>query len=82
MTKSIGIKLALLTVAIAASAAVPAPASAEVQYPWCAQYSERTVGATNCGFVNYRQCRAAISGAGGRCYRNPAYLPRERSRYR
>jgi hypothetical protein len=57
-------------------------ANAEVQYPWCADYS-RYVGGTNCGFVNYQQCLAAISGVGGYCYRNPAYPPpRERSRRR
>jgi Protein of unknown function (DUF3551) len=33
---------------------------------WCAEYSYR---ATNCGFHSYQQCRAAISGAGGVCYR-------------
>ena len=49
--------LALLTVA-------PSPAQAGVEYPWCAQYSEATVGAVNCGFVTVAQCRAAISGAG------------------
>jgi hypothetical protein len=54
-----------------------APARAEVQYPWCAEYSRR-VGGTNCGFVNYQQCRETISGIGGYCYRNPAYPPPER----
>jgi hypothetical protein len=59
-----------------------APAMAEVQYPWCAEY-RRPISATNCGFVNYQQCLATISGIGGICYRNPAYPPpRERARRR
>lgn len=73
--------IAAALAAIAASGAA-APASAEVQYPWCAQY-RRPVDATNCGFVNYQQCMATISGVGGICYENPAYpLRRERSRRR
>jgi hypothetical protein len=51
----------------------PAPAQAGIEYPWCAVYSESTIGATNCGFSTLAQCRAAISGAGGGCYQNPAY---------
>lgn len=53
---------------------LPSPASAEVQYPWCAQYSgEQGDGGTNCGFVTHAQCMASISGVGGICYENPAY---------
>jgi hypothetical protein len=52
----------------------PAPAQAGTEYPWCAVYSESTIGATNCGFTTLAQCRAAISGAGGGCYENPAYV--------
>jgi hypothetical protein len=37
---------------------------------WCA-YDTR--GGTNCGFHNYAQCRADISGIGGFCNRNPAF---------
>lgn len=59
-------------------------AQAEVQYPWCAQYRS-AFGATNCGFVTYRQCLDTISGVGGICTPNPAYHPparpkRDRSR--
>jgi hypothetical protein len=71
---------AALTGVFALSAATPA--SAEVQYPWCAQY-RKPIDATNCGFVNYQQCRETVFGIGGFCYRNPAYLPpRERTRRR
>jgi hypothetical protein len=66
----------------AATISAATPARAEVQYPWCAEY-RRPIGATNCGFVNYQQCLATISGIGGICYRNPAYPPpRERARRR
>ncbi len=69
-------KLIAASFAIAALTAVLAPAApahAEIHYPWCAQYSESTVGATNCGFVSRAQCMATVSGVGGWCYRNPAY---------
>ncbi|MCW5695071.1 MAG: DUF3551 domain-containing protein [Pseudolabrys sp.] len=58
--------------------AAPKPAAAETIYPWCAIYSERTVGATNCGFSTLAQCRATISGIGGMCVENPEYRPAER----
>lgn len=50
------------------------PAYAEIEYPWCAVYSEATVGATNCGFSTLDQCRAAISGIGGICEPNSRYV--------
>ena len=45
------------------------PASAEITYPWCAQYGGRggDGGGRNCGFWTYQQCRAALSGNGGYC---------------
>jgi len=49
-------------------------AQAGIEYPWCAVYSEFTVGATNCGFSTLAQCRATISGVGGMCMPNPAYV--------
>lgn len=54
--------------------APPLPVKAEIQYPWCAQYSGVDGdGGVNCGFVTLAQCRATISGIGGWCYENPAY---------
>lgn len=53
-------------------ASMPTPARAR-EYPWCAQYSERTGGGRNCGFVTFRQCLATVSGAGGTCEPNPRY---------
>jgi hypothetical protein len=66
---------AILAGAVAALglSAMPA-AKAEVQYPWCAYYTGADGdGGTNCGFTTLAQCRAAISGAGGICDRNPMY---------
>jgi hypothetical protein len=54
---------------------------------WCAQYSGRSGGATNCGFFTIEQCRATVSGIGGFCVPNQFYNPcgpagRRSSRYR
>lgn len=62
-----------------ALASAPTPAAAEIIYPWCAVYSERTGGGTNCGFSTLAQCRATISGIGGWCVPNPAYAPPQRA---
>jgi len=64
-------------------------ASAEIVYPWCAQYADRGggrqvagiilvedgSGGRNCGFWTLEQCRAALMGNGGRCEPNPMYVP-------
>ena len=47
------------------------PAHAD-PYRWCAQYGGKS-GATNCYFVTYEQCRAALSGNGGFCNPNTFY---------
>jgi hypothetical protein len=65
---------AALTAALALHVA---PANAQVPvsypvYPWCTEYGGRG-GATNCYFSTWDQCRAAASGNGGYCYRNPFY---------
>ena len=55
-----------------------APAAQAQEYPWCARYDWTT---ENCGFVNFQQCLATISGIGGRCEPNPFYKappPRKR----
>ena len=39
-------------------------------YPWCASLGR---GSSNCYFSTLEQCRAAASGNGGNCYRNPWY---------
>ncbi|HEX4409248.1 MAG TPA: DUF3551 domain-containing protein [Xanthobacteraceae bacterium] len=45
------------------------PAAAQ-NYPWCAAYRN---GGTNCGFSNFAQCQAALSGNGGVCEENTQY---------
>ena len=36
----------------------------------------RSLGATNCGFLTIEQCRASVSGIGGFCVPNQFYNPR------
>jgi hypothetical protein len=57
---------ALLTLGML-DAATPAAA----QGAWCAQYSGRDGGATNCGFYTLQQCQWAVSGVGGFCSPSP-----------
>ena len=53
-------------------AALPfASIHAHADGPWCASY---TKGSTNCGFYSYAQCLANVTGIGGYCSRNPAFL--------
>jgi hypothetical protein len=49
------------------------PASAEITYPWCAEYGGRDGAARNCGFWTYQQCMTTISGHGGYCETNAMY---------
>ncbi|HEY2526870.1 MAG TPA: DUF3551 domain-containing protein [Xanthobacteraceae bacterium] len=57
-----------------AGAALGTPAQAQ-NYPWCAYYSGRSGGGTNCGFTTFEQCLATVSGIGGFCQRNTQYVP-------
>ena len=45
-------------------------------YPWCAVYTGRGGGASNCGFRTWDQCMATVSGIGGFCQPNQFYNPR------
>ena len=72
-----------LVVAAIGAMCVIAP-EAKAQYaPWCSM--DARIGAENCGFYSYGQCRAYISGIGGTCYRSPYYAagprPYRRNRY-
>jgi hypothetical protein len=67
-------RITIAMLAFIGLAAGALPASAEITYPWCAQYGDRD-GARNCGFSTYQQCRAAISGNGGFCIENSMYQP-------
>ena len=42
-------------------------------YPWCAFYNTAG-GMTECLYTNIAQCRMSVSGVGGYCYENPAYV--------
>jgi len=49
---------------------------AEAQnYPWCAYYSGRGGGGTNCGFITFEQCMETARGLGSNCQRNTQYVP-------
>ncbi|MFL6971731.1 MAG: DUF3551 domain-containing protein [Xanthobacteraceae bacterium] len=66
--------LSVLALCILGIAATSGPASAEITYPWCAQYNGRDGGGgRNCGFWTYEQCRATVSGIGGYCEANAMY---------
>ena len=49
------------------------PGSADITYPFCAQYNGGRGGGTNCGFWTWQQCMATVSGVGGYCETNPMY---------
>ena len=42
-------------------------------YRWCAEYGGGRGGGTNCYFVTWEQCSAAVSGVGGFCRQNGFY---------
>jgi len=68
------IALALSALSFLDLVAASAPASAEITYPWCAQYrgGDRG-GGRNCGFWTYEQCVASVSGNNGTCEINAMY---------
>ena len=50
-------------------------------YRWCAQYGGgRGGGGTNCYFMTFGQCQAAVSGVGGFCRPNTFYTGPDRRR--
>jgi hypothetical protein len=60
--------------AIASLTALATPVGAEIEYPWCAQYTGgEEGGGRNCGFSTLEECRATISGIGGSCEPNLFY---------
>jgi hypothetical protein len=80
-------KTILIAFVLSVASLMQSPASALPYdpYPWCAQYSGRSGGASNCGFSTWNQCMATVSGIGGFCVPNQFYNPRRgsaRSRYR
>ena len=78
---------ALSTLAVATAYVGPMRSAQARDYPWCAQYSERSGGGRNCGFVSFEQCQATAMGAGAWCQPNPRYTGgdgdrRNRRRYK
>jgi hypothetical protein len=69
----------LLLAGLLLSTAFATPAQAD-PYQWCAEYGGGRGGGTNCYFVTYRQCQAAISGNGGFCRQNGFYTGPDRRR--
>ena len=66
--------LLIIVGAFAAIVCIEKPAEAQNR-PWCAYYNFKEGGATNCGWVTFEQCLAAVSGVGGSCGPNPMYQP-------
>jgi hypothetical protein len=64
-------RVLLAGLGLAATVSMPGAASAD-SYRYCAVYNVDG-GATNCYFVTWQQCQAAISGMGGFCEPNPFY---------
>jgi hypothetical protein len=44
-------------------------------YPWCAIYSGKSGGGTNCGFITFEQCMDTARGLGSFCQPNTQYVP-------
>jgi hypothetical protein len=74
-----GFRPALFTAfcVVLGAAGAPITAQAEIEYPWCAQYSGDETGGRNCGFVSYEQCMATARGAGANCEVNLFYVDRQ-----
>jgi hypothetical protein len=69
----IPVAMAILTVLASVE-----PGSAEITYPFCAQYGGGRGGGRNCGFSTWEQCMATVWGNGGYCEANPMYMALER----
>jgi hypothetical protein len=68
------VKVLAAVVASGFLAATKATSAPVFNYPWCANYMTQP-GAKNCGFTTLEQCNATVSGVGGFCAANPAYIP-------
>ena len=68
------LKVAAATLLLAATAGERADAAPAFSYPWCAHYMMQN-GARNCGFTTFAQCMQTVTGIGGFCAANPAYVP-------
>jgi len=65
-------RLMFSILAVCGWVAATVPATAEIEYPWCANFADGA--GANCGFASYEQClKTATPGTGGTCDRNPFY---------
>ena len=64
----------VLALALGVTFTTDASAQRRIIYPWCAFYSAE--GIDECLYHNIAQCRASVSGVGGFCYQNYAYIER------
>jgi len=65
---------ALLAIVVISGGSSTAVAQKLDPYPWCAEYGTGSADlGTNCYFMTYEQCRAALSGNGGFCRENRFY---------
>jgi hypothetical protein len=60
--------------AVAVLSITSRPSHAAYNYPWCAQYYDRS-GIFSCAFASFEQCLTTMSGIGGNCMQNPNYTP-------
>jgi hypothetical protein len=80
----VGVAGQIEPVAALVTSMMPAIGKAD-PYKWCAVYSGKMGGGSNCGFVTLAQCRATAQGMGGFCepnqfYTGPAERPVKRPR--
>jgi hypothetical protein len=59
---------------VAATTVLNTPTKAQ-NYPWCAYYSGKGGGGTNCGFTTFEQCMETARGLGSNCQPNTQYVP-------
>jgi hypothetical protein len=64
--------ISVLVTSVIGGAVLAMPSAHAQEYPWCAVYGNGH-GGRNCGFVDYQQCRGALSGNGGYCEQNPFF---------
>ena len=69
--RSAAMRLVLAFGAILTLGILDAATPVAAQGAWCAQYSGKGGGSTNCGFYTLQQCQWAVSGVGGFCSPSP-----------
>jgi hypothetical protein len=65
------LRAVLMLGAVIVLLALDAGAGARAEGLWCASVQGPDGGYVSCGYASWQQCRAALSGQGGICHRNP-----------